>query len=231
MPHTVLIYSNDAAQLRSVSRIFELSGYRSVAYSASDTPHQSISTHRPDVIAVAAEVIDAKVIEMCKRLRAASDIPVIITPLHHDEVDEVTFLNAGADDYVARSRAQRILIARTDTLVRRWQQRRTTQIKILSHQSLSVNTDARTVTVDGIELQLTRTEFDVLTLLMENTHRVVYRQELIDRIWGTWYGDDHVLETHIFRMRKKILNAQGPRVAWAVRGVGYRLSSADTRIN
>jgi DNA-binding response OmpR family regulator len=231
MPYTVLIYSNDAAQLRNVSRMFELSGYKSVTYSNSDSPHHSIAMHKPDVIALAAEVVDSKVLEMCKRLRAASNVPVIITPLHHDEIDEVSFLNAGADDYVARSRNQRILIARTDTLVRRWQQRWNPQVKVLCHREISLNTDARTVSVNGSVVELTRTEFDLLSILMENAHRVVHRQELLDRIWGTWYGDDHVLETHISRMRKKITQAKGPRVAWAVRGVGYRLTSHETIIN
>jgi two-component system response regulator RegX3 len=231
MPYTVLIYSNEATQLRSVSRLFELSGYKSVSYPNSQSPHQSIAAHKPDVIALAAEVVDANVLEMCKRLRAASNVPVIITPLHHDDVDEMSFLSAGADDYVARSRNQRILIARTDTLVRRWQQRWNPQVKLFTHHSISLNADARIVTVADKVVELTRTEFDLLSIFMENSHRVVHRQELLDRIWGTWYGDDHVLETHISRMRKKITVAKGPRVAWAVRGVGYRLASHESAIN
>ena len=87
------------------------------------------------------------------------------------------------------------------------------------------------MTVENNVVELTRTEFDLLAILMENSHRVVHRQELLDRIWGTWYGDDHVLETHISRMRKKVTDARGPRVAWAVRGVGYRLSSQESAIN
>jgi DNA-binding response OmpR family regulator len=82
--------------------------------------------------------------------------------------------------------------------------------------------------VGGQELALTRIEFDLLALLMEDPGRVVPREEIVSRVWGDWFSDDHVVEVHLSRLRRKVSDAGGPRVGTAVRGVGYRLG-ADRR--
>jgi DNA-binding response OmpR family regulator len=75
----------------------------------------------------------------------------------------------------------------------------------------------------GAELDLTRIEFDLLAILLEHPTRVVPREELVSRVWGSWFGDDHVVEVHLSRLRAKVVRAGGPRIGVAVRGVGYRL--------
>jgi DNA-binding response OmpR family regulator len=88
---------------------------------------------------------------------------------------------------------------------------------------LTVDTETRVATVDETELDLTRTEFDLLVMLMDNPRRVVNRQALLEGVWGSWYGDDHVVEVHMSRLRTKVKAAGGPRIGVAVRGVGYKL--------
>jgi len=88
---------------------------------------------------------------------------------------------------------------------------------------LAVDTDAREARLDGVPVDLTRTEFDLLVALIENPTRVVTRDALLQRVWGEWYGDWHVVEVHMSRLRNKVKKAGGPSVGTAVRGVGYKL--------
>lgn len=88
--------------------------------------------------------------------------------------------------------------------------------------NLSVDLESREARVQDTTLDLTRTEFDLLAALLENPKRVVPRRELVERVWGDWYGDDHMIEVHMSRMRSKVAKAGGPKVGVAVRGVGYK---------
>jgi DNA-binding response OmpR family regulator len=88
---------------------------------------------------------------------------------------------------------------------------------------ISVDTETRIADVNGVELDLTRTEFDLLVMLVDNPRRVVNRQAMLENVWGSWYGDDHVVEVHMSRLRTKVKAAGGPRIGIAVRGVGYKL--------
>jgi DNA-binding response OmpR family regulator len=85
-----------------------------------------------------------------------------------------------------------------------------------------VDTSTRTATATGCELNLTRTEFDLLALFIGAPQRIFSRDELLDGVWGSWYGDDHVVEVHISRLRRKVKAASGLRVCVAVRGIGYK---------
>jgi DNA-binding response OmpR family regulator len=89
-------------------------------------------------------------------------------------------------------------------------------------KEIFMDVDRQLVTLHKKQLQLTRTEFEILRILLENSHRVVDRRELIDRIWGGWFGTDHVLEVHVSRLRRKLKDA-GRDSLLSVRGVGYRL--------
>jgi DNA-binding response OmpR family regulator len=118
-------------------------------------------------------------------------------------------------------------VTRTAAVVGREKARLNPTRNTMSHKDLIVSLDNRIVSFGQTIINLTRTEFELLAILMHNKHRVVHRQELLDRVWGTWFGDDHILEVHISRLRRKIELHGGPRIAVAVRGVGYRLDVAQ----
>jgi DNA-binding response OmpR family regulator len=157
-------------------------------------------------------------------------VPVIVSPQFHDEIEEISCLSAGADDYVARDRNQRILVTRTTAVIGREKARQNPTRNVLIHKELKISLDNRIAMIGEKLLNLTRTEFELLAILMHNKSRVVHRQELLDRVWGTWFGDDHILEVHISRLRRKIELCGGPRIAVAVRGVGYRLDVGQISI-
>lgn len=94
---------------------------------------------------------------------------------------------------------------------------------VLAAGVVSVDADSRRAFVGDVEVHLTRTEFELLRLLLSSAQRVLPRPEIVRAIWGDWPGDDHLIEVHVSRLRRKIVNAGGPSVVEAVRGVGYRL--------
>jgi hypothetical protein len=223
MPLSVFVIADSPAQQRDVCKIYDTAGFRTYSHQENQNPINALYQAQPDVVVMATENGIGNALAICQQVRAQLDVPVIVSPKYHDEVEEISCLSAGADDYIARDRNQRILITRTTAVIGREKARLNPVRNVLVHKELKVSIDNRLTMIGERILDLTRTEFELLVILMHNKHRVVNRQELLDRVWGTWFGDDHLLEVHISRLRRKIEINGGPRIAIAVRGVGYRL--------
>lgn len=227
MPLSVFVIADSPTQQRAVCKIYDTAGFRTYGHQTTQNPFTALYQAQPDVVVMATENGIGNALEICQKVRSQIDVPVIVTPQFHDDVEEISCLSAGADDYIARDRNQRILVTRTAAVVGREKARLNPTRNTLSHKELIVSLDNRIVSFGQTIINLTRTEFELLAILMHNKHRVVHRQELLDRVWGTWFGDDHILEVHISRLRRKIELNGGPRIAIAVRGVGYRLDVAQ----
>jgi DNA-binding response OmpR family regulator len=184
---------------------------------------------RPAAIVIAATGLKTTAMQWCQFSRAFTDLPIIVASSDADENEEINCLSHGAVDFVLNDRGLRVLVARTDSHIRRAEVAKEAG-RPTSVGDLMIDADTRMATYKGENLNLTRTEFDIMHTLMINAHRVIHRRELIDRVWGTWYGDPHVLETHLSRLRNKVQMLGGPRIATPVRGIGYRLMAADTLI-
>jgi DNA-binding response OmpR family regulator len=224
MEGKVLVLSNCALQRAAVQHIYESAGY--ISYQSVDSqPHMAIEKYKPDVIVIAPSNESPSPAPLCQQIRAVSSVPVIVSPQIHDDFEEMNLLAAGADDYISRERNHRVLTLRTGALLNRFKDRNRNRKSDIQIGKLTLNLDARVADYAGQYIPLTRTEFDLLAILMRNTHRVVHREELLNKVWGAWYGDDHLLEVHISRLRKKVLAVSGPKICHPVRGVGYRLTS------
>lgn len=227
MALSVFVIADSPAQQRAVCKIYDTAGFRTFSHFEDQNPIAALHQTKPDVVVMATESGIGNALSICRQVRAQLDLPVIVSPQFHDEVEEVSCLSAGADDYVSRDRNQRILVTRTTAVIGREKARHNPIKNLLVHKDLKLNIENRLAMVGERMLDLTRTEFELLAILMHNKHRVVHRQELLDRVWGTWFGDDHILEVHISRLRRKIELHGGPRIAIAVRGVGYRLDTGQ----
>jgi two-component system, OmpR family, response regulator RegX3 len=171
-----------------------------------------------DVVLLDLGLPDIDGTEVCRRLRAASDVPIIILTARGEEVDRVVGLELGADDYVVKPFGFRELVARIRAVSRRRQpaQRRLQQVG-----SLALDRSARRVTVGDGEVALTPKEFDLLALLMEEPGSVVPRRRILERVWDTtWYGPSRSLDVHVASLRRKLGD---PGWVETVRGVGFRL--------
>lgn len=163
-------------------------------------------------------------IEACRQIRQFSDAYIIMLTARDEEMDKVLGLSMGADDYLVKPFSPRELIARVRAMLRRPRtasDNDTTELYTVG--TLTMDAQGRNLTLDGAEVELTRTEFDLLAAMMAHPRAVLTRRQLIDAVWGPgWYGDEHVVDVHIGHVREKIGDAAAePRFIRTVRGVGY----------
>ncbi len=164
--------------------------------------------------------------EVCREIRKSSTVPIIMLTSHVEEMDEAMCLAAGADDYITKPVSARILALRTTTQIRHRAAQNVVQGAIITAGPLTLNTETRELTVESKKVELTRTEYDFLHLLITNPKRVFTREQIAEAIGSSLeYSSDHLLDTHASRIRMKIREVSEIKVLHAVRGVGYRLLS------
>ena len=187
---------------------------------------------QPDLVLLDIMLPKLSGIDVCRAIRARSAVPIIMVTAKGTEIDTVVGLEVGADDYVSKPYRLRELVARMRAVMRRSPSRPEGLAQAAGGEvrgaiqvgDVTVDIDRRTVMVRGVEVQLRRKEFDLLLLLVENAGRVLTRDTLIDRVWGTDYvGDTKTLDVHIKRLRAHLEPNRGsPTLITTVRGVGYR---------
>jgi two-component system response regulator RegX3 len=165
--------------------------------------------------------------EVCRTLRQSSSVPIIMLTARDSEVDKVVGLELGADDYVTKPFSHRELVARIRAVLRRQAEPEALADTALESGPVRMDVDRHRVTVDGKAVQLPLKEFDLLELLLRNAGRVLTRQQLIDRVWGSDYvGDTKTLDVHVKRLRAKIEPEPGaPKYLLTVRGLGYKFEA------
>lgn len=200
---------------------------------------EAVREHDPDLVTLDLGLPGIDGIEACRRIREISDAYVVMITARDDEIDRLLGLETGADDFISKPFSARELKARVNAMFRR--PRRgpagpsgepagmTHDHEILEHGELRVDVDGRRAFRDGSELELTRTEFDLLSELMRTPARVWSREALLRTVWGTeWASDTHLVEVHIGNLRRKLgEKSDGVRFIRTVRGVGYRMELAD----
>src|SRR5690606_19144723 len=162
--------------------------------------------------------------EVCRELRANSNVPIIMVTARDSEVDKVVGLELGADDYITKPYSSRELVARIRAVLRRSAEPDDPIVTVLEAGPVRMDVDRHTVSVAGADVQLPLKEFELLEMLLRNAGRVLTRGQLIDRVWGANYvGDTKTLDVHVKRLRSKIEPEPGkPRHLVTVRGLGYK---------
>jgi two-component system response regulator RegX3 len=162
--------------------------------------------------------------EVCRELRARSNVPVIMLTAKDSEVDKVVGLELGADDYVTKPFSSRELVARIRAVLRRRGDAEELTPAVLEAGPVRMDVERHIVSVGGKSVQLPLKEFELLEVLLRNAGRVLTRMQLIDRVWGADYvGDTKTLDVHVKRLRAKIEPSPSePRYIVTVRGLGYK---------
>ncbi|MGZ4455598.1 MAG: response regulator [Nocardioides sp.] len=163
--------------------------------------------------------------EVCRQIRATSNVPVIMVSAKDDEVDKVVGLELGADDYVTKPYSPRELVARIRAVLRRGATDIALDDDVLEAGPVRMDVERHVVTVDGEEQRLPLKEFELLEMFLRNPGRVLTRGQLIDRVWGSDYvGDTKTLDVHVKRLRAKLEpDPSEPKFLVTVRGLGYKL--------
>ena len=186
----------------------------------------------PDVVVLDLGLLDAEGTEVCRQIRAESECYVLMLTARAEEVDLLIGLAVGADGYMAKPFSPRELVARVQAMLRRPRvpapRPAPVEESVLRVAGLEVDEDSREVRVDGVVVDLTRTEFDLLAALASRPGRVLQRETLLREVWQTdWEGNLRLVEAHMSNLRRKLQAAglNSPEIR-TVRGVGYRLVAA-----
>jgi two-component system response regulator RegX3 len=185
---------------------------------------------KPDLVLLDVMLPDGSGFEVCRELRARSRVPIIMLTARGEEADRVAGLELGADDYVVKPFSARELVARVRAVLRRAAEAGERRAEGATEiGDVRIDPGRRSVSFRGDELELSRKEFDLLRLLIENAGSVVTRERLIDEVWDTnWFGSTKTLDVHVSGLRKKLDDdAASPRYIHTVRGVGFRFSAAE----
>jgi DNA-binding response OmpR family regulator len=185
------------------------------------TGADAVDSNYYDIVLLDIGLPDFDGFEVCRRIRAKSDVPIIMLTARNEEIDRVFGLEIGADDYVTKPFGLRELIARIRAVTRRRDSTHQASSSLIMVGSLSIDVSTRRAVLADQPLDLTTKEFDLLAYLAEHPGVVHRRNDIMESVWDTnWYGPTKTLDAHIAALRKKM---NDPRWIEAVRGVGFRL--------
>ncbi len=227
---TILLVDDEPVIIDSLTYSLEKEGFEVVSAVDGAQALSLFPQVKPDLVVldIRLPIIDG--LEVCRRLRAQSPVPIIMLTALGNEMDRVVGLEVGADDYLPKPFSFRELLARIRSMLRRVElDTRATKSSALQIGALRVDPSSRRVFKGDQEIQLSAREFELVTMLMSQAGRAVSRDELISKVWGSdWSGDPRTLEVHVRWVRLKIEDdPTTPRYLQTVRGYGYRFIGPD----
>ena len=224
----VLVVDDDRSVRDALSRALRLEGYTVELAPSGGDALAALANEPADVVVLDVGLPGLDGLETCRLIRAKGDsVPVLMLTARSGVSDRVAGLDAGADDYLVKPFALEELFARLRAMLRRNVNHGTadsTESAALSFGDLTLNPVTRDVCRGALELQLTRTEFSLLELLLRHPRQVLTREVIFDRVWGYDFGaNSNSLEVYVGYLRRKTERANSPRLIHTVRGVGYVL--------
>lgn len=228
MAKRILIIDDEPLIVESVSYNLKQEGYEVLSANHGETGLKLAETENVDLILLDLMLPGMNGIEICRKIRQHSEVPIIMLTAKEGEVDRVLGLELGADDYVTKPFSMRELIARIRTVLKRMNpagnEAPRQQPKIITIDTLKIDILGHEVTVKGLPVNLSTKEFDLLKILINHSGQVLTREQLLNQVWGNdFYGDDRTVDVHIRWLREKIEENPGePKFILTVRGVGYK---------
>ncbi len=222
----ILIVEDEVAIAEGLSASLETEGFSVARAATGDAALPVWERERPDLVLLDLMLPGVSGTEVCRRLRARSNVPIIMVTAKDAEVDRVVGLELGADDYITKPFSSRELIARIRAVLRRGTAAPIALDAPVEARGVRVDRSRHEVHVDGRKVELPPKEFDLLELLVENAGLVLTRGQLIQEVWGPDYvGDTKTLDVHVRRLRTRVeRDPHDPERIVTVRGIGYRFA-------
>jgi two-component system response regulator MprA len=221
MKERILIIEDDEAILRILRRGLSFETYQVETAINGQEGLQKAREYHPDLIILDWMLPGMDGLEVCRRLRSAGPVPILMLTAKDTINDRVQGLDAGADDYLVKPFELEELLARIRALLRRTQPER---IPVLTFSDLSLDTSSRQAIRNGREIQLTAKEYDLLELFLRHPRQVLTREVIFDRVWGYDFGgESNVLDVYIRYLRQKLVVGDEHQLIHTARGVGYVL--------
>jgi two-component system, OmpR family, response regulator RegX3 len=225
---TILLVEDEESITTPLAEALERDGFHTeIAHTVADGLAKGKAV-RPDLVLLDIGLPDGSGLDVCRELRTSSSVPIIILSARGEEADRVVGLELGADDYVVKPFSSAEVIARIRAVLRRTG-RESAPDPPVEIGGLRLDPGARSATLDGAPLDLSRKEFDLLARLMRDAGRVVTREDLMSDVWDeNWFGSTKTLDVHIGFLRRKLDDdAADPRFLHTVRGVGFRFTGSE----
>ena len=223
----VLIVEDERSIAGPLASSLRREGFTPRTASTATEGMDTLAEWRPDAVVLDLMLPDRDGRDVCREIRARSDVPILIITARGDPVDRVVGLELGADDYIVKPFSSRELAARLRAVLRRANGE--THAGPIEIGEISLDPGTRSVSRRGKVLHLPAREFDLLHLLMRNAGRVMRREDVMDEVWGgDWFGSSKTLDVHVGRLRDKIEDDPGrPRYITTFRRVGLRFATEE----
>lgn len=225
----ILVVEDDSSVRNLITTTLRSNNYRYIFVSAGETAITAASTQQPDIVLLDLGLPDLDGVEVIRRIRTWSQMPIIVISARSEDADKIAALDAGADDYLTKPFSVAELLARLRVTQRRLVALQTRETgSVFQNGKLSIDYSAGCASWDGVELKLTPTEYKLLCLLAKNVGKVLTHTYLTDQIWGsTWESDMASLRVHMATLRKKLdKNSDVPYIQTHI-GIGYRMLKND----
>ncbi len=221
---TILVVEDESSIASFVSLYLKNAGYEVTTASTGAEALGQAATKPPALIVLDLMLPDIDGIEVCRRLRQQSDVPILMLTARDEDVDKIIGLEVGADDYLTKPFNPRELVARIKSILRRSApERRELETEMIQHGELRIDAGRREARVGEEEVQLAPKEFDLLWELLDHRGLVLTRDQLLERVWGyTFAGDTRTVDVHVRQLRRKLGDASPIVTVW---GVGYKVST------
>jgi DNA-binding response OmpR family regulator len=224
---TILVVEDESSIASFVALYLKNAGYAVRAAANGTEALAQVASSQPALIVLDLMLPDIDGIEVCRRIRKSSDVPILMLTARDEDVDKIIGLEVGADDYLTKPFNPRELVARVKSILRRvTPERRQIESKQLRHGELTIDAGRREVKVGDQEIQLAPKEFDLLWELLDHRGLVLTRDQLLERVWGyTFAGDTRTVDVHVRQLRRKLGDASPIVTVW---GVGYKVTQAKS---
>ena len=224
-PQTVLVVEDEASIASFVAAYLKNAGYAVRTTASGAEALKLVASEKPALVVLDLMLPDMDGVEVCKRIRQTTDMPVLMLTARDEDVDKIIGLEVGADDYMTKPFNPRELVARVRAILRRaTTEREKGESAVLVHGDLTVDAGRREARVGEEEIQLAPKEFDLLWELLDHRGLVLTRDQLLERVWGyTFAGDTRTVDVHVRQIRRKLEDASPIVTVW---GVGYKVSPA-----
>jgi DNA-binding response OmpR family regulator len=226
-PTTILVVEDETSIATFVAAYLRNAGYAVKTAATAQAALVQLASDAPGLVILDLNLPDGDGVELCRRIRKTSDIPILMLTARDEDIDKIIGLEVGADDYMTKPFNPRELVARVKSILRRAApERRRSESEELQHGDLTINAGKREVHVGDEEIRLAPKEFDLLWELLDHRGIVLTRDQLLERVWGyTFAGDTRTVDVHVRQIRRKLGDASPIVTVW---GVGYKVASDRT---
>lgn len=228
MKRTILVVDDNEKIVEVLAAYLEGEGYRVLTAADGESARRLAEDHRPDLALLDIMLPGIDGIELTRLFQRQWDLPVILVTARTDEIDRLIGLEVGADDYISKPFSPREVVARVKAVLRRADRSAASEVSdVITLGELTIDPAARAVTRDGVPVELTRTEFDIVATMAAHPGRVYSRLQLLEIVSGDAFeGYERTIDAHVKNVRRKLGDdPKSPRFVHTVFGVGYKMEA------